>query len=611
MVRAWIMANDDGAAGTSASKKKRKPSDAKLLSASDGSAKMSATEKKRLERYSRGPGNKSKGVVKHRLKLGIKRSEKKINEAAKKAAQSEMLLPTEKGVLEAEHEMERTARMSQREVTQAVDLQTQRKAYDMKLDKFGPYKAHFTANGRHVLLGGRKGHLAVLDWQTARIQSEIYVKETVRDATFLRDHTMFAVAQHKNLYIYDQNGTELHCLRHHKPQVNRIAFLRYHWLLSTVSSSGHLRYLDVSTGTNVADFHTRLGDCDCMRVNSWNAVVHLGHSNGVVTMCARPRRMRAAHIHTHAHICARAHICTRTHIRTRRHPHECTSTAPQIPPPPRGGLRVCRWTPSMNEPVVKMLCHKGAVASLAIDRSGRYMATSGRDGSLKVWDIRTYKPMHEYRTPRIATSIDISDTGLLAAVHGPSVQIFKDCLTSRANGPYMTHLLPGKVAESCRFAPYEDFLGVGHSGGYCSMLVPGSGEPNFDSFEANPYEGAKQRKEGEVASLLEKLPPDTISLDPQFINTVDRNQKERQKEHTQQKEERLAELKANKRVKKKTRGRSKIGRKLAKKQGNIIDEKREARKAELEEQRRKVRQRAGPEQGFDPLARFRNTMVEQ
>ena len=68
------------------------------------------------------------------------------------------------------------------------------------------------------------------------------------------------------------------------PQVNRLGFLRYHWLLSTISSSGHLRYLDVSTGQNVADLSTRLGDCDCMRVNPWNAIVHLGHNNGVVTL---------------------------------------------------------------------------------------------------------------------------------------------------------------------------------------------------------------------------------------------------------------------------------------------------------------------------------------
>ena len=68
----------------------------------------------------------------------------------------------------------------------------------------------------------------------------------------------FAAAQHKNLYIYDGTGTELHCLRpnhgHGSPQViQRLAFLRYHWLLASVGQGGHLRYLDVSTGVCAND----------------------------------------------------------------------------------------------------------------------------------------------------------------------------------------------------------------------------------------------------------------------------------------------------------------------------------------------------------------------
>ena len=542
---------DEGEAGAKRKRSAARPN--KLLSVSMGTDRMSKEEKQRLARYDRSGasgGNKSKGVVKHRLKLGIKRSEKKMSAAARTAAQAELLLPSEVGVLEAENEMERTARISQRAIAQSVDGQTQRKAYNMVLDKFGPYHACYTANGRHLLLGGRKGHLAICNWESARISRELHVRETVRDVTFLRDHTMFAVAQHKNLYIYDHNGVELHCLRDHKPQVNRLAFLRYHWLLSTISSSGHLRYLDVSTGQNVVDLHTRLGDCDCMRVNPWNALVHLGHHNGVVTL----------------------------------------------------------WTPNMHEPAVKMLAHKGAVAAIAVDRSGRYMATSGRDGALKLWDVRTYRPLHTYSTPRPATSLDISDRGMLAAVHGPSVQVFRDCLAQRANGPYMTHLLPGCEASSVRFCPFEDVLGIGHSKGFCSMLVPGSGEPNFDALEANPFEHNKQRREGEVVSLLEKLPATTIMLDPNGINTVERNQKERQREMQAVREARLAEANAKKKTKKKTRGRSKIGKKLAKKQSNIIDEKLMARQTQLEEEREKRRRRSGPapepETGYDPLGRF-------
>ena len=305
----------------------------------------------------------------------------------------------------------------------------------------------------------------------------------------------------------------------------------------------------------MADIHTRLGDCDTMRLNPWNALVHLGHRNGVVTL----------------------------------------------------------WTPNMHEPVVKMLSHKGPVNAIAIDRSGRYMATSGRDGTLKLWDIRTYRPLHAYHTPRPATDLAISDRGMLAAVHGPSVQVFKDCLARRANGPYMTHLLPSCEAATCAFCPYEDVLGIGHSKGFCSMLAPGSGEPNFDSFEANPFESAAQRNESEVTALLEKLPPSTIMLDPSKINTVDRNQSERQKEAKAAREARLAEINAKKKAKKKTRGRSKSSRKLAKKQGNVLDEKRQKRIEELEQRRKRARQRAGPAPGdeaggggggFDPLSRF-------
>ena len=70
---------------------------------------------------------------------------------------------------------------------------------------------------------------------------------------------------------------------------------------------------------------------------------------------------------------------------------------------------------------------------------------------------------------------------------------------------YMTHPIPNRPLTSVRFTPFQDILTVGHAAGLSSVLVPGSGEPNFDSREANPFENTKARGEREVKSLLDKV----------------------------------------------------------------------------------------------------------
>lgn len=103
-------------------------------------------------------------------------------------------------------------------------------------------------------------------------------------------------------------------------------------------------------------------------------------------------------------------------------------------------------------------------------------------------------------------------------------QVWRDCLETKAASPYLTHMLPLGGIQSLRFCPYEDVLGVGCAGGISSLLVPGAGEPNFDSFVANPYQGKKERQEQEVVQLLDKLQPETIMLDPSSIGKVSRAQ---------------------------------------------------------------------------------------
>jgi U3 small nucleolar RNA-associated protein 7 len=91
-----------------------------------------------------------------------------------------------------------------------------------------------------------------------------------------------------------------------------------------------LHYQDTSTGAIVAQHRTRLGSCSVMRQNPYNAVLCLGHNNGTVTM----------------------------------------------------------WTPNITTPVVKMLCHKGAVSALAVDPTGHQLVTAG------VRDLRFDHQLH-------------------------------------------------------------------------------------------------------------------------------------------------------------------------------------------------------------------------
>ena len=59
---------------------------------------------------------------------------------------------------------------------QAVEGGAARKAYDLQLPALGPYSLSFTRSGRHMLLAGRKGHLALMDWQRHRLVCEVQVR---------------------------------------------------------------------------------------------------------------------------------------------------------------------------------------------------------------------------------------------------------------------------------------------------------------------------------------------------------------------------------------------------------------------------------------------------
>lgn len=361
-------------------------------------------------------------------------------------------------------EGEETTEFTQDDIKQNVDISSATKSFKLNLEDFGPYKINYTRNGRHLLLAGKKGHLAAIDWVSKKLYCEFNVMEEIVDVKWLHLETLFAVAQKKWVHFYDHKGVEIHCVKKMN-NVNQLEFLPYHFLLASGSDDGWLKWLDVSIGEMVADFHSIDDKITKMKQNPSNAVMCVGNSKGVVSM----------------------------------------------------------WSPSLKEPLARILCHPSPITALAFNPAGDKMATAGLDRKIKLWDSRNFsQPLMEYQTRTPVDHIALSQKNAMAIALGDVCEILRTTSMGGINSvnTYLRHAENGAI-KSLEFAPYEDVLGIGSSKGFSSILVPGCGEANFDALEQNPFRTKMQRREHEVKALLEKIPSDLITLNAADIVGVD------------------------------------------------------------------------------------------
>lgn len=508
------------------------------------------------KQYGRGEQIKAKSVKDRKLRSNLRNLEAKNKQAAIEAKNVEVLLEHNAGLLEPDHELEKTFRVRQDEIKQAVGVETAKKGFELRLDGLGPYDVcDYSRNGRDLLIAGRKGHVATFDWREGKLGCELQLNETVRDAKWLHvsNQKNFAVAQKKCVYIYSGDGVELHQLKNHS-EATHLEYLPYHFLLASVSTAGILRYTDVSTGQSLDQLYTKLGPATAFTQNPHNAILHVGHQKGLVTL----------------------------------------------------------WSPNSAAPLVKLLPHHGPVRSLAVDKSGTYMVSTSQDRRMSVWDIRMFREVHTHHLRIPGQTLSISDKNLTAVGYGTQMSIYKSDIFTRAadletTQPYMVWGGEGNSIGRTRFCPFEDILGISHEKGFSSIIVPGAGEPNPDSMEQglNPYETSKQRRETEVHALLEKLQPEMIALDPNFVGNLDLasdEQRRRERDLDAKPEDKIAKLKQR------GRGRNSALRRFLRKSGskNVIDQEKErARDAMERQKKRSIEKREAMKKDYGPaLERF-------
>merc|ERR1712113_180067 len=243
-----------------------------------------------------------------------------------------------------------------------------------------------------------------------------------------------------------------------------LEFLRHHMLLASVGKGGILRYQDISIGKKISEHKTSYGTCNVMRQNPWNAVLWLGHYNGIVSM----------------------------------------------------------GTPNVAKPVTKILCHRGSVMTVAVDITGNYFVTTGIDQQLKIWDIRTLNPLYQYVSKDPITCTDISDKGLLAVGYGSRIEVWNQLINCKEQSKYLNHVIADGSLKKLAFHPYEDTLVLCHSAGIASIKMPDTFKKSPSVLLGNNY----IKKKDIISSLpLNKLQPDMISLNPEHIDKTTKHKK--------------------------------------------------------------------------------------
>lgn len=389
----------------------------------------------------------------------IKEEKRLAKTAANEAILYEMLNTEESGYIDTGN-LTKTYELSQEYIKNNISQKVKDLCFNLNMN-IGPIYCKYTRDGRYLNLRNNKGFFSSLDTHKMNLHFETDIEDTVYDSTYLHNEDFIALAQSNCVFIYNKQGVEVHAVRDNS-NAKHLEYLPYHFLLVSASSDGFLKYQDTTNGKIVSTVHIKDKYITNLKQNKANALIYTGHKNGVVSI----------------------------------------------------------WSPNCKNYVSKMLCHKIAISGLEIDRSGTYLYTTSIDSSIKVWDIRKlYEPVNTVKFSNCFTSTSLSQHSVLAASYGDKVAIFNKLnIANKKDVMYLRHREVGKNITSLVFKNYEDILTIGHTKGISNIVVPGAGDPVYDTLEDSPFITKRQKQDKEVKMLLDKIPYTFIGKDLLAIN---------------------------------------------------------------------------------------------
>jgi U3 small nucleolar RNA-associated protein 7 len=127
-------------------------------------------------------------------------------------------------------EGEETNKMSQKYISNYLPSYNIQHLYSLTLPN-GPFKIDFSSNSNSLLLCSRLSS-SIIDWKKKdlKCQNEYDKHENIFDCKFINGDRLFALSQKERLFIYDNQGIEIHSLDTF-PSPRYLENLPYHFLL--------------------------------------------------------------------------------------------------------------------------------------------------------------------------------------------------------------------------------------------------------------------------------------------------------------------------------------------------------------------------------------------